>query len=542
MSKIKRALISVSDKEGLAAFAKGLVNLGVEILSTGGTARYLSDQGIRVREVSDFTGFPEILDGRVKTLHPKVHGGILGRRNYPSHQKQMKQHGIEPIDLVVVNLYPFEGTISKAGCMLEEAVEQIDIGGPAMIRSAAKNFHDVAVIVDPEDYPRILKELGRYQGALSPETRMRLATKAFTHTARYDGIISRYLETRLSPETPVLFPQILDLKFEKIQNLRYGENPHQLAAFYRDLPAARLPDGQGQVASTADPADLIAEPSVSKARQLHGKEMSFNNFLDANSALELVKEFSEPTAVVVKHNNPCGVASAESLPEAYRVAKATDPVSAFGGVAAFNRHVDSETAREITSTFMEVVIAPAFDEEALGILCKKKDLRLLETGPMLNNQPRAGTMDFRRVVGGLLLQERDLGRIEDIRQMRVVTTRRPTEEEFQGLAFSWKVAKHVKSNAIVFARAGQTIGIGAGQMSRVDSVRLAAQKAVLPLAGCVMASDAFFPFRDGLDEAAKSGVKAVIQPGGSIRDEEVIKAANEHEMAMVFTGMRHFRH
>jgi len=533
MSKIKRALISVSDKEGLVAFAKGLIGFGVEIISTGGTSRYLKDQGVAVRDVSDLTGFPEILDGRVKTLHPKVHGGILGRRDHPSHQKQMKRHGIEPIDLIVVNLYPFEGTISKAGCTLEEAVEQIDIGGPAMIRSAAKNFHDVAVVVDPDDYPEILEELGRYHGALSPETRMRLATHAFTHTARYDSIISHYLEARLSGETPVLFPQILDLKFEKIQNLRYGENPHQLAAFYRDLTIAQ------EGAATF-------EPSVSKARQLHGKEMSFNNFLDANSALELVKEFSGPaavpTAVVVKHNNPCGVAASESLLEAYQMAKATDPVSAFGGVAAFNKHLDSETAREIATTFMEVVIAPGFDEEALEMLRKKKDLRLLETGPMLDNQHHAGRMDFRRVVGGLLLQERDLGRIEDIKQLRVVTTRRPTEEEYEGLAFAWKVAKHVKSNAIVFARAGQTIGIGAGQMSRVDSVRLAAQKAVLPVSGCVMASDAFFPFRDGLDEAAKAGVKAVIEPGGSIRDEEVIKAANEHGMAMVFTSMRHFRH
>lgn len=538
MSKIRRALISVSDKEGLAVFAKGLIGFGIEIISTGGTARYLKDQGVAVRDVSDLTGFPEILDGRVKTLHPKVHGGILGRRDYPSHQEQMKRHGIEPIDLVVVNLYPFEGTISKAGCTLEEAVEQIDIGGPAMIRSAAKNFHDVAVVVDPDDYPKILEELQRYHGALSPETRMRLATHAFTHTARYDSIISRYLETRLSGETPVLFPQILDLKFEKVQNLRYGENPHQLAAFYRDL----MPDQTGAV---------TFEPSVSKARQLHGKEMSFNNFLDANSALELVKEFSEPTAVpttvIVKHNNPCGVAASESLVEAYRMAKTTDPVSAFGGVAAFNKHVDSETAREIATTFMEVVVAPGFDEEALEVLRKKKDLRLLEIGPISQHQSHG--MDFRRVVGGLLLQERDLGRIEDIKQFRVVTTRRPTEEEYQGLAFAWKVAKHVKSNAIVFARAdfedrqaSQTIGIGAGQMSRVDSVRLAAQKAVLPVSGCVMASDAFFPFRDGLDEAAKAGVKAVIEPGGSIRDEEVIKAANEHGMAMVFTGMRHFRH
>jgi len=535
MSKIKRALISVSDKEGLTSFAKGLMGVGAEILSTGGTARYLKDQGVQVRDVSDFTGFPEILDGRVKTLHPKVHGGILGRRDYPSHQEQMKQHGIQPIDLVVVNLYPFEGTISKAGCTLEEAVEQIDIGGPAMIRSAAKNFHDVAVVVDPDDYPKILDELGRYQGALSPETRMRLARKAFMHTARYDSIISQYLESRLSPETPVLFPQILDLKFEKVKNLRYGENPHQLAAFYRDLSF-------GQAGLTTDPTGLLAEPSVSKARQLHGKEMSFNNYLDANSALELVKEFSEAAVVIVKHNNPCGAAESESLLEAYRMAKATDPVSAFGGVTAFNGHVDSEIAREITSTFMEVVIAPGFDEEAVEVLRKKKDLRLLETGPIFSNQLRTGTMDFRRVVGGLLLQERDLGRMKDIREMRVVTTRQPTEDEYRGLAFAWKVAKHVKSNAIVFARTGQTIGIGAGQMSRVDSVRLAAQKAVLPLAGCVMASDAFFPFRDGLDEAAKAGVKAVIQPGGSIRDEEVIKAANEHEMAMVFTGMRHFRH
>jgi phosphoribosylaminoimidazolecarboxamide formyltransferase/IMP cyclohydrolase len=531
MSKINRALISVSNKEGLGAFAKGLAGFGIEIISTGGTARYLKEQGVQVRDVADLTGFPEMLDGRVKTLHPKVHGGILGRRNDPGHQDQMKRHGIEPIDLIVVNLYPFEETISKAGCTLEEAIEQIDIGGPAMIRSAAKNFHDVAAVVDPADYPKILEELQRHDKALSPETRMRLATRAFTHTARYDSIISHYLETRLSAEIPVLFPQILELKFEKVRNLRYGENSHQLAAFYRDLAI----DQAGAA---------IFEPSVSKARQLHGKEMSFNNFLDANSALELVKEFSEPTAVpiavIVKHNNPCGVAASESLLESYRMAKATDPVSAFGGVAAFNKQMDSETAKEIATTFMEVVVAPGFSEEALGILRKKKDLRLLEIGPIGERQSHG--MDFRRVAGGLLLQERDLGRIEDIKQLRVVTTREPTEEEYRGLDFAWKVAKHVKSNAIVFARGGQTIGIGAGQMSRVDSVRLASQKAVLPVADCVMASDAFFPFRDGLDEAAKAGVKAVIQPGGSIRDEEVIKAANEHGMAMVFTGMRHFRH
>ena len=524
MSKIKRALISVSDKEGLAAFAKGLAGIDIEIISTGGTARYLKDQGIQVRDVSDLTGFPEIMDGRVKTLHPKVHGGILGRRNDPRHLDQMKQHGIEPIDLIAVNLYPFEKTSSKPDCSLEEAIEQIDIGGPAMIRSAAKNFHDVAVVVAPDDYPKILEELQRH-GALSPETRMRLAGRAFTHTARYDGIISRYFESRIDSGMPVMFPQILELKFEKSGNLRYGENPHQLAAFYRDL-------------TVAGAAGL--EPSVSKAKQLHGKEMSFNNFLDANSALELVKEFSEPTAVIVKHNNPCGAASSESLLEAYQMAKATDPVSAFGGVAAFNKYLDSDTAKEIATTFMEVVIAPGFEQGALEVLCKKKDLRLLETGTISRGQSQG--MDFRRVVGGLLLQERDLARIEDIEQLRVVTMRRPTEEEYRGLDFAWKVAKHVKSNAIVFAKAGQAVGIGAGQMSRVDSVRLASQKAILPVAGCAMASDAFFPFRDGLDEAAKAGVKAVIQPGGSIRDEEVIKAANEHGMAMVFTGIRHFRH
>jgi phosphoribosylaminoimidazolecarboxamide formyltransferase/IMP cyclohydrolase len=534
MSKIKRALISVSDKEGLTAFAKGLSGFNIEIVSTGGTARYLKEQGIQVRDVSDLTGFPEMMDGRVKTLHPKVHGGILGRRKDSVHLEHMKQHGIEPIDLVVVNLYPFEKTISKADCGLEEAIEQIDIGGPAMIRSAAKNFNDVAVVVVPDDYPKLLEELQGRGGELSQETRMRLACRAFTHTARYDGIISRYLETRLSGERGVRFPQILELKFEKAGNLRYGENPHQLAAFYRDFTVDRT-------------SAAVFEPSVSKARQMHGKEMSYNNFLDANSALELVKEFSEPSAVIVKHNNPCGAASSEVLLEAYQMAKATDPVSAFGGVAAFNKPLDSETAKEIATTFMEVVIAPGFDKGALEVLRKKKDLRLLEIGT-ISQRPSPG-MDFRRVLGGLLLQERDLGRIEDIEQLRVVTTRRPTEEEYQGLAFAWKVAKHVKSNAIVFARAGlpagqasQTIGIGAGQMSRVDSVRLASQKAVLPSAGCVMASDAFFPFRDGLDEAAKAGVKAVIQPGGSIRDDEVIQAANEHGMAMVFTGMRHFRH
>ncbi len=516
---IKLALISVSNKEGVIDFAKGLNGFGVKILSTGGTAKSLRDAGIPVTDVSEHTGFPEMLDGRVKTLHPKIHGGLLGKRDNPEHVKKMQEHNIEPIDMVVVNLYPFEATISKPDCTFEDAIENIDIGGPTMLRSAAKNFKDVAVVVDPLDYKKLLAEMKKKNGGLSEDTKFELAKKVFLHTARYDSVISNYLE-RSDKET-VRFPGILTLQFEKVQNLRYGENPHQQGAFYRELNTK--------------------EPSVSKSKQLQGKEMSFNNFLDSNSALELIKEFDEPAVVIVKHNNPCGVAVGESLVDAYVRARDTDPVSAFGGVIAFNRMVDVEAAKEIISTFVEVVIAPEFDEEALAEFKKKKDIRLLDIGPTVKGEPEG--MDMKKIVGGLILQDRDLGRIDDIRKLKIVTKREPKEKEWNALSFAWKVCKHVKSNAIVITNERHTLGIGIGQTSRVDSVKIAIMKAKKPaLKGSVLASDAFFPFSDGIITAVKAGVKAVIQPGGSIRDDEVIAAADKHKIAMVFTGMRHFRH
>ena len=519
MAKVTRALISVSHKEGVLDLAKALDKLNIEILSTGGTAKLLRDGGVRVKDVSEFTGFPEMLDGRVKTLHPKVHGGLLGRRGNPEHVKQMKQHGIEPIDLVVVNLYPFEQTVAKPGCTLEDAIENIDIGGPTMLRSAAKNYTDVAVVCSSRDYGRVLDEIQR-TGEVSLKTRFELCRTVFLHTARYDSAISAWLNNQVPDDEKTRFPNILTLQFEKVQNLRYGENPHQEGAFYREFG--------------------IKEPCVAHAKQLLGKEMSFNNYLDANSALELAKELTETAAVIVKHNNPCGVAVSPSLAEAYRWARDCDPVSAFGGVIAFNRMVDFETARELTATFVEVVVAPEFAPDALAELKKKKDLRVLDIGPNVTGT-RQG-MDLKRVTGGLIYQDRDLGEIADVKTLTVATKRAPTDEEYQALAFAWKVCKHVKSNAIVFTRKDRTVGIGAGQMSRLDSVRIAVMKAQSTLRGTVLASDAFFPFRDGLDEAAKAGVTAVIQPGGSLKDEEVIKAANEHDIAMVMTGMRHFRH
>ncbi len=519
MAKVTRALISVSNKDGILEFAREISKLGIEILSTGGTAKMLRDGGIRVKDVSEFTGFPEMLDGRVKTLHPKVHGGLLGIRSNPEHVKQMKQYGIEPIDLVVVNLYPFEQTVAKPGVSFEEAIENIDIGGPTMLRSAAKNHRDVAVVVSPRDYGRVLEEIQK-TGEVSAKTRFELCRTVFLHTARYDSAISAWLDNQVPAEEKTRFPNILTLQFEKVQNLRYGENPHQEAAFYREFGRK--------------------EPSVSTAKQLHGKEMSFNNFLDANSALELAKEYDGTAAVIVKHNNPCGVASGESLVEAYRKARDCDPVSAFGGVIAFNRMVDYETAKELAATFVEVVIAPEFAPDALEELKKKKDIRLLDVGPKVAGMPEG--MDMKKVVGGLIYQDRDLGRIADVRSLRIATKRKPTDDEYEALAFAWKVCKHVKSNAIVFTKKDRTIGIGAGQMSRLDSVRLAVMKAQSSLKGTVLASDAFFPFRDGLDEAAKAGITAVIQPGGSLKDEEVIKAADGNGIAMVMTGMRHFRH
>jgi phosphoribosylaminoimidazolecarboxamide formyltransferase/IMP cyclohydrolase len=517
---MRRALISVSSKDGVVDVAKGLVGLGFEIVSTGGTAKLLREQKVAVRDISEITGFPEMLDGRVKTLHPKVHGGLLGRRRLPEHVEQMKRHGIDPIDVVIVNLYPFEATVNKPGCTFDEAIENIDIGGPSMLRSAAKNFEEVAVVVDPADYPRLLDELKRPDG-VSRETRMQFARKVFAHTARYDGLIALYLDRGAPAADPATrFPQTLVLRYEKLQNLRYGENPHQQAAVYRD--------------------PSVTEACTARARQLHGKEMSYNNFLDAHAALELVKEFDTCAVVIVKHNNPCGVATGATPAEAYRKAREGDPVSAFGGVAAFNRPVDGETAKEIGSTFMEVIVAPGFEPVAVEELGRKKALRLLDVGPLAAGS--TDPMECRKIVGGLLYQDRDLGRIDDVRKLRVVTTRTPSNEEFDALAFAWKVAKHTKSNAIVYARRDRTVGVGAGQMSRVDSVKIGAMKAVLPLAGTVIASDAFFPFPDGIDEAAKVGVTAVIQPGGSVKDEEVVAAANKHGMAMVLTGMRHFRH
>jgi len=529
MAKVQRALISVSNKTGVVELAKGLAALGIEIISTGGTAKLLREQGIRVREVSEVTGFPEMLDGRVKTLHPLIHGAILARRSNPLHRQQMKEHEILPIDLVAINLYPFEQATSREGCTFEEAIENIDIGGPAMIRSASKNFPDVTVLTDPADYGPILQELLANQGEVAEATNLRLAQKAFRHTARYDALISTYLAECKGEGSPLVisyqpssdFPTLLHLQLEKVQNLRYGENPHQRAAFYRET------------------SPIL--PSLTTSIQRQGKELSFNNLLDLDAALNLALEFEEPAAIIIKHNNPCGVAVAEPLVEAYRKARSTDPVSAFGGVVGMNRVVDGEAAKELASTFLEAVIAPSFSSEALAALSARKDLRLLETGLWPTEIETQREWDMKRVRGGMVVQDRDTGALDEAR-LKVVSKRIPTDKEMQALRFAWKVMKHVKSNAILLARPDQTVGIGAGQMSRVDSVKIAVMKAQLPTAGTVMASDAFFPFRDGIDEAAKAGVTAVIHSGGSIRDGEVIQAADEHRMAMVFTGMRHFKH
>ena len=515
MAGVTRALLSVSDKTGIVDMAKRLVALGAEILSTGGTARALREAGIAVTDVAAYTGSPEILDGRVKTLHPKIHGGLLGRRSLPEHVAQMQQHGIGLIDVVVVNLYPFEAAIAKPDCTFDHAIENIDIGGPSMLRSAAKNHEDVLVVVDPTDYGRVLDAVKA--GTVPSTLRRELAMKVFQHTARYDSLIAGYLEKQ---GNELKFPAILSLQYERVETLRYGENPHQQGAFYRELNSR--------------------EPSVSRATVLHGKTMSYNNYLDANSALELAKEFTETAAVIVKHNNPCGVALGATPVEAYMRARETDPVSAFGGVIAFNRPVDLPAAKEITSTFVEVVVAPGYSDDALAELKRKKDLRLLDVGSL--SVTTGDGLDLKKLVGGVIVQDRDLGALADLKTLQVPTQRRPTDDEYAACAFAWKVCKHVKSNAIVYARTDQTVGIGAGQMSRVDSVKLAGMKAVLPVKSCVMASDAFFPFRDGLDAAAQAGITALIQPGGSIRDKEVIQAADEHQMAMILTGMRHFRH
>ena len=522
MAVIKRALLSVSDKDGIVEFAKKLESFGVEILSTGGTARLLAEEGVKVVEVADYTGYPEMLDGRVKTLHPKVHGGLLGMRGNPSHVEKMEENGIEPIDMVLVNLYPFEATIAKGDCSFEDAIENIDIGGPTMLRSAAKNHKDVTVIVDAGDYKRVLAEMEKSNGSVSYETNLYLAKKVFQHTARYDGAITNYLTSlaSLDGDKKNEYPDVLNLQFSKVQDMRYGENPHQTAAFYRE--------------------EKIDEPCVANAEQLQGKELSFNNIADLNSAIEIAKEFTDPVAVIIKHNNPCGVALADgSLADAYRKARDCDPVSAFGGVLGFNRIVDTETAKEIASTFVEAVIAPGFDMGAIEVLKEKSNLRLLQI-PILSHCEHTG-YDIRKVTGGVLIQSRDLATIK-IEELKVVSKRQPTAEELKALDFAWKVGKHVKSNAIVYAHGDRTVGIGAGQMSRVDSSRIAILKAQSPVKGTVMSSDAFFPFRDGIDAAAEAGATAVIQPGGSIRDEEIIAAADEHNMAMIFTGIRHFKH
>jgi len=517
---IRRALISVSDKTGIVDFARELTSQGVEILSTGGTYKLLCDEGIAAVEVSDYTGFPEMMAGRVKTLHPKVHGGILGRRG--TDDAVMTEHGINPIDMVVVNLYPFAETVARTDCDLPMAIENIDIGGPTMVRSAAKNHKDVAIVVNASDYDSIIADLKANKG-LNYNTRFDLAVKAFEHTAAYDGMIANYLGARVGVEEPETFPRTFNTQFVKVQDMRYGENPHQRAAFYVEENAT--------------------EASVSTARQLQGKELSFNNVADTDAALECVKPFKEPACVIVKHANPCGVAIGGNILEAYNRAFQTDPTSAFGGIIAFNRELDAETAKAIVDRqFVEVIIAPKVSAQASEIVAAKPNVRLLECGEFAA-QPGAA-FDYKRVNGGLLVQDCDLGMV-NASELQIVTKRQPSEQEIRDLLFCWEVAKFVKSNAIVYARDGQTIGIGAGQMSRVYSAKIAGIKAAdegLQVAGSVMASDAFFPFRDGIDSAAEAGIKAVIQPGGSMRDQEVIDAADEHGMAMVFTGMRHFRH
>ncbi len=521
-ARVARALLSVSDKTGVAAFAAGLARLGVTLLSTGGTAKALADAGLDVVEIGEYTGFPEMLDGRVKTLHPKVHGGILARRDAPAHAAALEKHAIPTIDLVVVNLYPFRETVARPGCTLEDAIENIDIGGPAMVRSAAKNWRDVGVVVDPADYATLLGELETRGGTLSAATRFALARKAFSHTAAYDGAISNWLTARGPDGAAEAFPDRFNVQAAKVQDLRYGENPHQQAAFYREDPPAA--------------------GTISTYRQLQGKELSYNNIADGDAAWECVKSFAEPACVIVKHANPCGVAAAGSLLDAYRSAFATDPTSAFGGIIAFNRPVDGATLDAVAAQFLEVLIAPSYTVDALQTIAQKKNVRVLEIP--LAAAAAAPRLDWKRVGGGLLVQTADARDVQPA-DLRVVTKKAPTPAQHADLLFAWRVAKFVKSNAIVYCGGGRTLGIGAGQMSRVDSTRIAAAKAKqagLSLAGSVVASDAFFPFRDGLDVVADNGAVAVIQPGGSMRDDEVIAAADERGIAMVFTGIRHFRH
>jgi phosphoribosylaminoimidazolecarboxamide formyltransferase/IMP cyclohydrolase len=545
-SQIQRAILSVTDKTGLVDFARRLSGLGIELISTGGTAKLLRDSGTAVKDISELTGFPEMLDGRVKTLHPKVHGGILHRRENPAHTAAVAEHGIQPIDMVVVNLYAFEKTAAKPGVAFEELIENIDIGGPSMIRSAAKNFRDVAVVTSPADYPAIAEELARSGGALSLETKWRLAQKAFATTAAYDSAIASTLEgipdtnsfrapaaaelrsagqpraavpTKSGADVPTtaeLFPPVLRLSFQKTLDLRYGENPHQKAAMYSD--------GSGV--------------GVANAQQLQGKELSYNNIVDLQAAWDLAQEFDandDAFCAIIKHTNPAGAATGKTLAEAYKLALECDPVSAFGGVIGVNRLVDGEAAEEMHKLFLEVIAAPGFDEAARARFASKKNLRLVE----VRAAPQKWTL--KNVSGGILLQDADSRTLQDA-DLKVVTQRSPTPEEIRALLFAWKVCKHVKSNAIVYARDGQTVGVGAGQMSRVDSAKIGAMKAQLPLKGTVAASDAFFPFPDGVEEIAKAGSTAIIQPGGSQRDLEVIAAADRLGLAMVFTGVRHFRH
>jgi phosphoribosylaminoimidazolecarboxamide formyltransferase/IMP cyclohydrolase len=521
MNIIKRVLISVTDKKGIVDFARELAAFNVEILSTGGTAAQIRNSGIAVRDVSDYTGFPEMMDGRLKTLHPKIHGGLLALRDKEEHMKALFEHGIELIDMVVINLYEFEKTVAQEGCSLDHAIENIDIGGPTMLRAASKNYRFVSVVTDPEDYSKIIAEMKETGGRISEATNFALAVKTFQLTARYDGAISNYLG-KLAPyggETRD-FPDTFTVQFAKAQDLRYGENPHQKAVFYRET----------------DPTI----PAISNARQIQGKELSYNNIMDSDAAWQAVSDFTLPAAVIMKHANPCGAAvSAGELVDVYLKALATDPVSAFGGIVAFNRPIDKKTAEELAKLFLEVIIAPGIDADAAAILETKKNVRVLVIPQTVGTQ--GGGYDFRRVVGGLLVQDRDKTDF-DIKKAQVVTKRLPTEEEYAALDFAWRIVKHVKSNAIVFATKDQLVGVGAGQMSRVDSVKIATMKSQLPTKGTVLGSDAFFPFRDGIDMAAEAGVTAIIQPGGSVRDDEAIQAADEHGMTMIFTGERHFKH
>lgn len=533
MPKIKRAILSVTNKVGIVELGKFLSSQNVEILSTGGTSKVLREAGVPVKDVSEYTGSPEVMDGRLKTIHPKIEGGILGVRSNPSHIKDMESLGILPIDLVVVNLYEFQKAASKVDILLsqddsvplemwEELVEQIDIGGPTMLRAAAKNYHDVTVVVDPNDYPAIISEIQK-SGEVSSATNARLALKVFQTTAAYDSIIASYLGLRFDPPQP--FPENLRLSFKKVQSLRYGENPHQVASFYQETNPPKA--------------------SVVNAKQVHGKELSFNNIIDLEAAYLAVRDFKDPACVIIKHTNPCGASLGQNLCEAFLKAKESDPVSAFGGIVGFNQEVDLKTANALAETFFECIIAPAFEPKALEVLQQKKNIRLMVLKDFFPGD-RAGEQDYKRVSGGLLVQSSDTGQV-DLKKCQVLTKRKPTEQEYAELDFAWKLIKHIKSNAILFTKNRQVLGVGAGQMSRVDSVYIASRKAASrgtakSLKGAVMASDAFFPFRDGLDEAAKTGITAVVQPGGSVKDAEVIAAADEHGLAMIFTGMRHFKH